>query len=202
MSTATQPDKECMELPVFPMRRFTVAEYHRMGEAGVLTEADQVELLEGLVVRKMIRKPIHDAMVAAIRRSLGAVLPVDWHVRVQSAITTSDSEPEPDLVVVRGSERDYLATHPLPHDVALVVEVAETSLGRDRNKRRLYARAGIPAYWIINLVDQVVEVFTRPSCGEGVPAYCEQQNYQGDQLVPLLIQGREIARTPARELLP
>ena len=202
MSIAIQPYEECLELPVFPPRRFTVEEYHRMGEAGVLTEDTQVELLEGLIVRKMIRKPIHDGMVAVIRKALAAILPEGWHVRVQSAVTTSDSEPEPDLAVVRGSERDYLTSHPLPRDVALVVEVAETSLDRDRNKARLYARAGIPGYWIINLIGAVVEAYTQSSHAEGAPSYDARKTYQGNELVPLVIEGREIANIPACELLP
>ena len=202
MSIATQPYEEGLELPVFPVHRFTVEEYHLMGEAGVLTEDAQVELLEGWIVRKMIRKPIHDGMVAVIRRALAAVLPEGWHVRVQSAVTTNDSEPEPDLAVVLGPERNYLTKHPLPRDIALVVEVAETSLDRDRNKRRLYARAGIPQYWIVNLSEAVVEAYTQPSHTEGVPAYGEQRNYSGDELVPFVIEGREITRIPARELLP
>ncbi|MCY2992118.1 MAG: Uma2 family endonuclease [Planctomycetota bacterium] len=201
MSIVTQPYEECSDLPVFSTR-FTVEEYHQMGEAGVLTEEDQVELLEGWIVTKMNRKPIHDSTVATEHDLLRKYLPDGWHVRGQMAVTTGDSEPEPDLAIVRGKTRDYVSAHPRPQDVALVIEVAESSLGRDRAKRRLYARAGIPQYWIINLTEAVVEVYTQPSHAEGVPAYGEQQNYSGDELVPFVIEEREIARIPARELLP
>lgn len=74
-------------------------------------------------------------------------------MRIQSAITTSDSEPEPDVAVVSGSIRDHVQRHPQPHEVALVVEVANSSLSLDRAKATIYARANIPAYWIINLVE-------------------------------------------------
>jgi Uma2 family endonuclease len=79
-------------------------------------------------------------------------MPLGWRVRVQLAITTSDSEPEPDLAVVCGSIRDHARRHPAPHEIVLVIEVAASSLTVDRAKARLYARAGIPAYWIVNLV--------------------------------------------------
>lgn len=202
MSIATHPCEERREIPFFPVHSFTVEEYHRMGDAGVLSEADQVELLEGWIVPKMNRKPIHDCTVATAHDLLSKLLPDGWHVRGQSAVTTVDSEPEPDLAIVRGKPRDYLAAHPGPLDVALIVEVAESSLGRDRAKRRLYARAGIPQYWIVNLIDHVVEVYTAPVSADEAPAYGAEQNYAADQRLPLQLDGRDIASIPAREFLP
>src|SRR4051812_40189587 len=93
--------------PAGPLRRFTVDEYHRMIRTGILTEDDPVELLEGWIVLKMPHNPPHDATVDQSREVLQAALPAGWRVRVQSAITLSDSEPEPDLVVVPGPAARY-----------------------------------------------------------------------------------------------
>jgi Uma2 family endonuclease len=202
MPVATHTSSDYSDRLSFPVRRFTVEEYHRLGDACVLTEEDDVELLEGLIVPKIIRKPIHDAMVAAAGKTLTQFLPDGWHIRIQMAVTTSDSEPEPDLAIVRGNERDYLTRHPQPEDVALVVEVAETSLERDRNKRQVYARAGIACYWIINLLDSVVEAYTGPSASGDKPQYSGEQTFRADESVPLEIAGQEIASVAATDLLP
>jgi hypothetical protein len=95
-----------------------VNEYHRLVQAGVLEEDEPVELLEGWIVEKIPRNPLHDAVVSLIlNRVLAPRLPAGWFCRGQSAITTTDSEPEPDIAVVRGNERDYLARHPGPADI-------------------------------------------------------------------------------------
>jgi Uma2 family endonuclease len=172
-----------------------------MGESCILADDDHVELLEGLIVTKMIRKPVHDAVVEMVRDAIGCVLPAGWCIRSQSAITTADSEPEPDIAVVRGTARDYLGHHPGPTEIALVVEVAETSLDRDRYKRRLYARAGLACYWIINLQAREVEVYTNASSAE-VPKYEEEIVHEAMSSIPFVIAGQQIAQIPASDLLP
>ena len=113
MSVIAMPDS--LAQPPLPVRRFSVDEYHRMMELGILTDEDQVELLEGWIVPKMPRKPPHDAVIAiAHNQVVGPLLPAGFFCRGQSAITTRDSEPEPDLAIIRGSERDYLKRHPGP----------------------------------------------------------------------------------------
>src|SRR5437660_7717020 len=147
-------------VPPMPVRKFTVAEYHRMIDAGILTEDDNVELLEGWIVPRMARKPPHDGTVQVSNKALVAAVPAGWTVRIQSAITTADSEPEPDLAVVRGDERTYMHRHPQPPDIGTLVEVADTTLTGDRrDKGRLYAHAQIPYYWIINLKNEWIEVY-------------------------------------------
>ena len=168
MSVAMLPARE--HVPTTPYR-FTVKQYHRMIETGVLTEDDRVELLEGRIVPKMPHNPPHDAAVDLAQTMIAAMLPTGWRVRVQSAITTADSEPVPDVAVVRGPARRYARSHPRPRDIALIIEVADTSLREDRNdKGRLYARARIPVYWIVNLLHACVEIYTQPKAGKS-PAY-------------------------------
>jgi Uma2 family endonuclease len=189
------------ELPL-PVHRFSVRQYHRMIACGVLTENDPVELLEGWVISKMPHNPAYDATVSMILRSLWTRLPDGWIVRVQSAITLADSEPEPDLAVVRGPEERYLKRHPLARDIALVIEVSDATLGYDQTiKARVYARARIPMYWVVNLPGRSIEVRTLPKGGKE-PAYRERRVYSGAKPVPLLIEGRNLSTITARELLP
>jgi Uma2 family endonuclease len=202
MSISTSPDWNVAPPPL-PLRRFTVDEYHRMIEDGFFAEDERFELLEGWIVAKMTRKPPHDAVIELIHETLRGMLPVGWHIRAQSAITMADSEPEPDLAVVRGAIRDYMGRHPGPADLALVVEVADSTLATDRDfKGRIYARAGIPVYWIVNLVDQRVEVYTTPTGPDANPGYRKRRDFEAGDTLPLLIEGREVARIEAREFLP
>ena len=130
-------------------------------------------------------------------------LPTGWFCRGQSAITTAESEPEPDVAVVRGTSRDYLARHPGPTDMALVIEVADSSLSRDRlHKARIYAAAAVPTYWIINLVDLQVEVYTDPTGPDAAPVYRAHQDYRAGDFVPFVVDGRDLGAIPAQELLP
>jgi hypothetical protein len=185
------------------MRRFTVDEYHRMIQAGILTEDDPVELVEGWIVLKMPHNPPHDGTVDQDREVIQSRLPPGWRIRVQSAITLSESEPEPDLTVVPGPASRYFDHHPGPQEIALVVEVSDSSLACDRQeKARMYARARLVCYWIVNLVDRQVEVYTDPSGPGRNPSYRQQQTYGPTDAVPLVIGGQEVARIPAQELLP
>lgn len=186
------------------LRPFTVDEYHRMIQAGVLTEDDPVELLEGWIVFKMPRNPDHDLTIELAQEAIGSRLTTGWRLRVQSAITTHDSEPEPDLVVVAGSPRHRAGRHPRPDEIGIIVEVADSSLARDRNgKGPLYAGAGIAVYWIINLIDRQVEVYTKPSGpGPSAAGYGPPQTFRPGASVPLLLGGQHVADIPAGELLP
>src|SRR5205085_4473396 len=102
-------------------RRFSVEEYHRLIDAGVLAEDDPVELLEGVIVYKMPRNPPHDATIGKVDLCLRARMPAGWTPRIQCAITTVDSEPEPDFVLARGTPDDYMQRHPNPGELGLVV---------------------------------------------------------------------------------
>ena len=187
-------------IPPVPTRPFTVEQWHRMIEAGVFDEDDRLELLEGWIVPKMVHNPRHDASVDCTREAVEKRLPPGWRVRVQSAVTTSDSEPEPDVAIVRGPATRYHDRHPGPSDMPLAVEVADSSVGRDRGlKLRIYARAAIPTYWIVNLIDRVVEVHTDPTGPGPMPTYRETQVVKVDESLSLSIEGQAIT-VPASEL--
>ena len=109
----------------------------------------------------------------------------------------------PQCRLVRGETRHYLDRHPGPHDVGLVIEVADTTLQRDRGfKKRLYARAGIPVYWIVNLSDNQCEVYTEPSGPEPQPDYHQRQDYSSSDVMPVVLAGVEVGRIAVREILP
>ena len=201
MSTGTVQPATYGRDASFP--RFTVARYQRMIEGGILTSEDRVELLENWVVLKMPGNPPHDGTIQATSKRLGRRLPAGWDYRVQSSIVLPDSQPEPDIAVCRGDETAYLAQHPTAADAGLVIEVADSSLLRDqRDKTRIYARAGIPVYWIINLVDRRVEVYTQPSGPTAVPAYGAFQTFQPGDQVPLVLDSTTVGAVPAADLLP
>lgn len=183
--------------------RFSVARYQKMIEKGILTGEDRVELLEGYIVLRLPRTPQHDCVVSLVMRRLLAI-PLDcWLVRILSSIALHDSQPEPDFTVARGDERAFLERHPGSVDVGMLIEVADSSLLRDqRDKTRIYARANIPIYWIINLVDSRVEVFSQPSGPTAVPAYGTFQTYQPGDDIPLILDGVTVATVPVSDLLP
>ena len=127
-----------------PLVRLSVAQYHAMRDASIFSEDDQIELLEGLFVPQMTKHPPHRLSTRLVRAALEAAVGSDYYVDSREPIILADSEPEPDVVVVRGAPRDYADRHPGVTDVALVVEVADDSLERDRStKLRVYARASI-----------------------------------------------------------
>lgn len=174
-----------------------------MTRAGILTDDDPVELLEGWLVTKMPKNPPHPLTTQLTREALARLVPDGWFVDAQEPITTEDSEPEPDVVIVRGERRQFRDRHPQAQDVAIVVEVSDTTLQRDRSlKKRLYARCGIPVYWIINLVENQIEVYTEPSGPEEQPDYRRRQDYRLADEVPLMIAGQELGRLAVSEMLP
>ena len=189
--------------PPFPVRRFTVDEYHQMIQTGILQEDDPVELLDGWIVQKMPRNPPHDVTVNKVQGVLLSFLPSGWQLRIQSAIATDGSEPEPDFAIVPGPPERYMSNHPKPQDIAVIIEVSDSSLTHDREKKgKIYARARIPIYWIINLVESQVEVYSRPSGPDPNPGYGRRDDYRVHDAVPLVLAGQEVGQVAVKSLLP
>lgn len=195
-------NKEMQTMSVLSLHRFRVAEYERMIVEGVLTSEDRVEFIEGIVYQKMIQHPPHAVTIDYSQDALRPLLPEGWRLRQQKPIKLSDSEPDPDLVVVRNPIQRYETRHPGSRDIALVIEVADAILVAERQDRgRMYARARIPIYWIINLNERQVEVYAEPKGGKS-PAYRRRSDYRLDAKVPLVIEGNEVGQVSVGDLLP
>ncbi len=190
-------------IPTEPIYRLSVEQYHLMVEAGILHSGDPVELIHGWLVHKIRKTPRHSVATHLLYDIFEALNLGGWHIATQDAVTLSDSEPEPDGSLIRGDFTDYHSRHPGPEEVALVVEVADGTLPRDRDIRKpLYAAARIPVYWIVNLKDGQLEIFTDPTGPGAEPDYRKQFVLGPTDEVPVVIAGREVARIPVRELLP
>lgn len=181
----------------------TVEQYHAMARAGILEEGAPIELLEGYLVEKRTKHPPHRVATQLVERALRQVIPADFHTAMQEPVTLENSEPEPDVSVVLGAFRDYSERHPYAHETPLVVEIADATLERDRySKKRIYARAGIACFWIVNLVDRIVEVYSVPSGQTVHPNYLHQHSYGENESVPVEIEGRPIGVIPVKSMLP
>ena len=200
---ACAPPAGDAEVSSEPIYRLSVAQYHAIARAGILDEDAPVELLEGWLVRKMTKNPAHCLALGLVQDALTRLLPRGWHLKLQAPMTTADSEPEPDAAVVRGQRRDYKGRHPRAEDIALVVEVADTSLRRDRgSKKRIYARAKIPVYWIVNLTARRIEVYTDPA-GVGKRAdYRQHRDYGSSETIPVMLGEVEAGGLEVQALLP
>jgi Uma2 family endonuclease len=185
------------------LRRFTLAEYHRMIETGILIDGEPYELLEGWIVRKMSRGNPHDSSIMALTKRLVRMMPAGWDVRAQCAITlTDDSEPEPDFALVRGDESTYRDHHPGPTEIGVLIEVAASSLAVDRyDKGRIYARDRIPAYWVVNVVDRQIEMYTQPGGPADAPAYQQRQDFLPGSAVPVVLDGQTVGTIAVSDVL-
>lgn len=205
MSISTRSDADSKNLapvPTEPVWRFSVFAYHEMIRLGILTSDDPVELLEGWIIQKMPKNPPHRVANKLVPNALEEIVPAGWYVDAQEPVTLIDSEPEPDVVIVRGDSRDYTERHPGSNDLALVVEIADSTLERDRSyKKRIYARAGIPVYWIVNLVEQQIEVYTQPDVSGEEATYMGRRDYNLSSQVSVMIEGNEVGRLNVGDLL-
>jgi Uma2 family endonuclease len=203
-SPVTQPGASTTA-PTFTspdLYRFTVDQYERMGDAGILTEDDRVELVEGLIYQKPMKNGPHSIAARETVAALTRIIPAEGYFVTREdpvKIPGRSGMPEPDVSVVRGRSRDYVA-QPVAGNVPLIVEVADKSrLGFDQGeKRESYASGGVPVYWIVNLVDRQVEVYTDP--GPGGYATCTV--YLPGQQVPVVIDGRQVGQVLVDEILP
>ena len=201
MATATTfPEAEVASvalLPVDRLFRITIETYNRMGELGLIARSDRVELLDGLLVKTMTKGPRHVTATHRAFKILLARLPAGWHPRVESPVELpqgpdGDSSPEPDVVVVRGTDDLYNHRHPGPGDVVLAIQVADSSLFIDRKGLRRFGWAGIPAVWIVNLRNGTVEVYTGPSGPVDDPGYAHKVTRGLDDTLEIQLDGQTI----------
>jgi Uma2 family endonuclease len=185
--------------PAGSIYRLSVEQYEAMVRSGLFTKRDRLHLINGVLVAKMTKKPPHVIGCEKGRDALMRIVPAGWRVTVEAPVRIPDyNEPEPDLAVVRGSVDDYEERHPEPLDLALIVEVADSSLREDRDLSLVYGVGGVPVYWIVNLVDRQVEVYTEP----GPNGYRSSVIFRPGQFVPLMIDGIEAGRILVDDMLP
>jgi Uma2 family endonuclease len=145
-------------------KRFSIEEYHRLGELGFFAPDDRVELIRGEIIKMAAKGRFHSVCNSLLLEELVILLARRARLRVQEPIVLSpDSEPEPDVVIARNRSDNYLSSHPEAADILLVIEVSDSTLKYDqKTKLSLYAEAGISNYWIFNLVDHQLEMHSEP----------------------------------------
>jgi Uma2 family endonuclease len=189
----------------------TVDEYHEMLARGIVPEGEPYELLDGHIIRKDRSKVGEDPMsvgtehtwvINELDKLNAKFMRQRCHIRMQQPITLPKfDEPEPDGTIVRGVNDDYRDRHPGPDDVLCVIEVADSSLRRDRTtKLRIYADSGLPHYIIINLPDRMIEVYTGPLVGKG--RYAQSTTLKARQRLELPTGSGKVLGVSTGQLLP
>jgi Uma2 family endonuclease len=201
MSTVT-PTQPLVSPPAtlpFTPRRITVDEYERIIASGSLNEPKKVELVDGYMVTKMAKSAEHGFSVKETLKGLERLLAPGWTSRKEEPVRIpAYDEPEPDVTIVRGSDADYRHRIPEATDVGLLVEVSATNPSADRQQADVYARGAIPVYWLVNLVDRRVEVYTDP----GPAGYASRKDFPSGQQVPVVIDGRQMGQIAVDDILP
>lgn len=144
--------------------RFTVTDYHRMGETGVLRPDARVELLDGKIIDMSPIGPFHGGLAKRLSRIFNLKANGRWIVSTQDPLRLDDhSEPEPDVMLLKPSPDDYTNRHPQPDDVFLLIEVSDSTIDYDREEKLpAYGRAGIQEVWLVNLNDETIEIYREP----------------------------------------
>ncbi|WP_165226859.1 Uma2 family endonuclease [Aquisphaera insulae] len=197
MSTTTtgQPIPSSSPLTAAPPGRISLAEYEGWIDSGAIEEDAPIELFEGRIVRKITKGRRHCASSYHTRRALERILPAGWHVAPEAPVRMPASAglPEPDLSVTRGAVDDYEVRDPGPADVALVVEVGDSSFIEDRRRAAVFLAEGYPEYWIINVQDRQLEVFRRGSAPEVLAE---------SDVAELILDGDPVGKIAVADMLP
>jgi len=145
-------------------KRFTITEYHRLADLDFFTEDERIELIKGEIIKMAAKGKAHSVCNTRLYRELFKLLEEKATIRGQEPIIiTNNSEPEPDLTIVKNTPDDYFLNHPITSDIFLIIEVADSSLKYDQEvKLFLYSEAGISDYWIFNLMDYYLECYSDP----------------------------------------
>jgi Uma2 family endonuclease len=185
--------------PPLTPRRITVDEYERMAAAGVFNEPKKFELVDGYLVTKMPKSPEHSFSTNKLLKATERMLPPGWTSQKEDPVRIpAYDEPEPDVAIIRGADSDYRHRIPDVADVGLLVEVSRTNPSADRLQGIFYARGGILIYWIVNLIDRQVEVYTDP----GPAGYATRQDFPSGQQVPVVIDGQQVGQIAVDDILP
>lgn len=196
-SAGSAPKSECVCSSVLPQRRlWTRAEFERIADAGVFGPEERLELIEGEITVKVTQNSPHTTSMNLTAEALRPIL-TGLYIRIQQPLNMgASSQPEPDIAFVEGSIRDYAQAHPTT--AVLVVEISDSTLVYDRRtKAGLYARAGVAEYWIVNLIDRVLEVHRQPAPMTDVPlghGYRSIVQYTAEETIsPLAVPEQTVA---------
>jgi Uma2 family endonuclease len=191
------------DAPPRSVHRFTIWEYERLTKSGFFNPGDRSELIDGWLVDKMPHNPQHAGTVDVANDMLAALVPAGWTTRSQLPVRLpGNNAPEPDVAIVPAPKQQYTTRHPTEKDVVLVVEVSDTSLDEDRRlKLPQYAKARIAVYWIVNLVERCVEVYTHPRGGKN-PTYKTRTDFGSGDVVPVVVGGQTVGEIAVNDLLP
>ena len=202
MSTITrQPPRPPARWVPKRLARLSVDQYEAMVDSGVFTKRDRFTLINGFLVAKVPKSPRHTYIAKNLARKLQRLVPSGWDVRIEDAVRLAESKPEPDVSIARGDIEDYADRDPGPADLALVVEVAASSLSEDRQMANVYGPAGVPVYWIVNLKAREIEVYSLLK-RRGASGYGKPRVFKAGQSVPLVIEGVEVGRIAVADILP
>jgi hypothetical protein len=184
--------------------RLDVARYERMCEMGILGPDDKVYLWKGRLVSKMTKHPPHAVATTRLNTKLVRMVPDEYVVRTDQPVALAvDSMPEPDFAIVRGRAHEAERRHPAANELAMIAEVSDSSLLIDRREKLVeYALANIPIYWIVNIPDNCLEVYTDPTGPGDSPTYATKMTHGIDAEVSLVVDGREVRRIALRDVLP
>ncbi len=210
MATVTETKPDAVETAPEPAEErprpylIDVEMYDRMIEAGVFAPDSRIYLWKGQLVEPMTKGYPHEHVVASLTALLVRLLPKGWHVRPGSPVRVGDySEPEPGFLVLRGESRDYLKRRPTARDTGLAIEVSDSSLRFDAGEKlREYASESLPAYWVVNIPNQRIDVYTRPTGPVEHPGYEECARFSLDDVVPVILDGKEVGRIAVKDVLP
>ncbi len=204
MATITQPaEAEAALATEYPPHRMTIERYEKLAQSGVYGDKEPVFLWRGRLVEKMTKGRKHSRAGTKLHQRLIGLVPVGWYVEHEQPIEIADDGmPEPDLAVIRGSiddDRDRAASS---KKVALIVEIADSSLAVDSSGvLEAYAREAIPIYWIVNIPKGWIEVHTEPTGPGDRPSYRERRLYLKDEELPVVVDGHDLGRILVREIL-
>ena len=202
MSTATTPGSVAARprwIPS-PLYRMTVEKYESLIASGFFGKRDDVHLINGYLVNRIAESPLHGAVLDLVRLAIEAILLAGWYIRSEKGlrIPSQISVPRPDLVIARGAPRDYLARYPEPADTALIVEVSYTSVDQDRAMADIYAAGGVAVYWLVNVDDGRVEVYSDP----GPDGYRTHEVLAPGHVLHVVVDGVEIGEIAVADILP